>query len=388
MTAATGVQFLNAPTVPGVPGIGDIVYLCSCVMQVGSEAVTTPPDVPNQYGADLKVMGDVGDMNLDAIRGGQGPAGQPMFALREQNDPTVSSPADLPTLTNDRKDIGKYWLLDELDDQGHVLTQWCYVWWGSFYRQIMMGVPGEPGAVPRVNPLITPIDPAETAYVKATGPSLVPTWNFMMPSPAGAPGAVGSLYGFPDVDVISTPPVGDDLLAFTGTYTAQGAPVWVPYNIAQLAPKTYSMPESAFTSYNGFSQQAPIGSFAIPPQPFPWTPIVWGHIGGAGVQLSGGNPFMIGCQVLLGNAVTGQQIARGLGNTLGEVNIMPHYSSLKSTKAAITPRTRTNVVPANHTGTAGTLYINLWNDGALGSYLFSPGNAQVFVMVLPMEEIT
>src|SRR6185312_15522196 len=210
-----------------------------------------------------------------------------------------------------------------------------------------------------------------------------PTWEFMVPAPEGAPGPVGPLYGFPDVDVISTPPVADDLLAFTGTFTDDGAAVWEPFNIAQLAPKTYSMPETAFSSYTGFSQQAAIGSFPVPAQPFPWQPIVWGHIGGAGVRLSA-HPFLIGCQVLLGDATTGLQVARGLGNGLGEVNIMPHYSSLKNPKTAISPRTRTNVVPAFHTGNAGTLFINLWYDGQLGAYNFSPSDAQLFVMVLPM----
>ena len=53
------------------PGLGEIVYLASCAIQVGLEAVTTDPSTPNQYSADLKVMGDSG-MNLDAL---VGPAG-------------------------------------------------------------------------------------------------------------------------------------------------------------------------------------------------------------------------------------------------------------------------------------------------------------------------
>jgi hypothetical protein len=94
---------------------------------------------------------------------------------------------------------------------------------------------------------------------------------------------------------------------------------------------------------------------------------------------------MIGCEVLLGNPTTGQTIGRGFGNSLGEVNIMPHYSSPGSPSVAITPTNGVAVCPANHTNPAqGTIYVNLYNDGQIGLYSFSPTDAQLFIMLVPV----
>jgi hypothetical protein len=194
----------------------------------------------------------------------------------------------------------------------------------------------------------------------------------------------------------ATIPAGSSTYTDTGSGTTaatppntntaqQNFPIWVPVSIGTLIPQPYSMPENAFSSFSGISQRAAIGSFALPAQPFPWTPIVWGHIGAFGIELSA-NPLMIGCEVLLGDPQTGVQIARGFGNTLGEVNIMPHYSTPNTPGDAITPTNGLGAVPANHTNAAqGTIYINLYNDGAEGIYSFNPIDAQVFVAIIPVQ---
>ena len=165
-----------------------------------------------------------------------------------------------------------------------------------------------------------------------------------------------------------------------------GWPIWVPVSISQLIPSPYSMPEAAFTSFSGLSQRAAIGSFVIPPQAFPWTPVVWGHIGAFGLELSA-DPLQIGMEVRLGDPTAGTLVGRGFGNTLGEVNLMPHYSDPSNPGTAITPTNTLAVVAANHTNPAeGTLYFNLYNDGSIGVYQFSPTDAQGFVMVCPVSE--
>lgn len=163
-------------------------------------------------------------------------------------------------------------------------------------------------------------------------------------------------------------------------------PTWEPVAVSQLIPSPYSMPEAAFTSFSGISQRAAIGSFTIPPQAFPWTPIVWGHIGAFGVELSA-DPLMIGCEVLLGDPATGTLVARGFGNQLGEVNIMPHYSNPNSPSLAITPTNDLAVVPPNNSNPAtSTIYVNLYNDGNIGVYQFAPTDAQIFIQCLPISQ--
>jgi len=159
-------------------------------------------------------------------------------------------------------------------------------------------------------------------------------------------------------------------------------PIWVPVSVSSLIPSPYSMPENAFTSFSGLAQRAAIGSFSIPAQPFAWTPIVWGHLGAFGVELST-NPLQIGAEVRLNDQSAGPLIGRGFGNTIGEVNIVPHYSDPSNPGGALTPHNGVAVVGPNQ---GATIYVNLYNDGAIGVYQFSPTDAQLFVQVTPVSE--
>lgn len=335
------------------PGPGDILYLASCVMQLGVSAVTTSPDTPNQYTAVLKVMGDAGNMDLSPVTGPAGPAGQAQFQLRSATQfgyPPANNPSELPDLTSSSEDIGLYWLIDDLDDAGHILAEWCYIWWGSFYRQIMMGSVGAPGPVPQIEIDMTAVDPSLPPQILTSGATLYPSWQFLCPSPTGPPGLVSALADFPDVDETTNPPAFGDVLAFTGRYTGfgselPGAPIWEPFSLGQYLPQPFSLPQNAFTAYTGIAQQANIAAFELPHQAFPWTPLVWGHLSAGGLS-TGSQPLMIGAQVLLNDQVNGQQIARGIGTTLGEINITPHYSTPKKPHTNITPTNALAVIPA------------------------------------------
>lgn len=380
--------------------IGSLVYLASYLIRMKLSAETTGPDTPNLYSADLKVMGDQGDMNLDPLVGPRGFAGQHHFPLREMEvneyGDLVNSQADLPkNLTNTPSDIGKYWLLDELDTYGNIVGEFAWIWWGTSWRKHMMGEYGVPGKVADITPEVAliqpqapPTYPDTTSWMDTSGTTVEPTWVFNLAVPEGEPGPVGYMFDFPDWDT-STAPTNGDLVGSTGDYTEGGFPIWKPLSISQYLPGPWSMPEASFSAYTGVSQQAAIGSFVVPPQPHPWTPVVWGHLGAGGLTLTA-NPLMIGAEVLLGDPKNGLLISRGLGNTLGEVNVMPHYSRSDisgHTTDVITPTNQRALVPANHTNPAqGTVYINLWNDGALGIYSFQPKNAQLFIMAVPILE--
>jgi hypothetical protein len=391
---------LLVPT-PAAPSIGQLVPLGRCVIKLDVSAQTTMPDTPNGYTAAMKVMADQGDLDTTALEGEQGPPGQVGFQVRETIDATINSVADLKPLPNNPEYIGRYYVLKQLDSQGQVVGQTAYVWYGSSYRAIMMGAFGPPGPVPKITPEVELIPPTDAdgkpnqSYVQTFGPRLRPTWLFNVAAPAGPVGLVSPMATFPDVDEKTVPPVVGDLLMFTGKYTADGNMIWAPGGLGGQLPTTWSMPESAFTAFTGIippnANGVAIGSFSVPPQPFPWTPIVWGHIGETGGSLST-DPFMLGCQVLLGDPTRGIQIARGMGTTLGCVNIFPHYSSSANNQnnrnKSLAPNNGYAVVPANHGNPAmGTVYINLWNDGQAGAVQFQPKGAQLFLMLQPMGPI-
>jgi hypothetical protein len=366
------------------PGVGSIVHLANYLIRNKVMAEKTMPDTPDMFTSELEIMGDQGDMNLDPLRGSDGRNGQVTFAFRRQDHPVYTDPSQLQPLKNAPSDIGKYWLFDEVDEQGTVVAQFMYAWYGTSYRKMMMGTYGAPGAVPDIQPHVQLIDPSEKSFIKTGGPTYRPSWEFNLAVPAGIPGLPGPVASMPDVD-LSTPPVPSNILVATKRFTGAGATIFAPYSIQALNPQTFSMPQSSFVPYTGVDQVAAIGQFILPPQPFRWTPVVWGHLGAGGIHLSA-RPLMIGAEVKLGHPTKGIQISRGMGNTLGEVNIMPHYSTAKYPNQVIAPTNDYAVVEANHTNPAhGTVYINLNNDGQLGAYTFAPVGAQLFIMIMPIE---
>jgi hypothetical protein len=369
---------------------GDSTFLANYLINTKVYAVVIEDGADQEFIATFEVQGDQGALTMAAIIGPRGPAGIDMFVLHLQTD-GVDGPSELPqSPVMQPTDLGKFWVFDDVDGEGNVIGSSGYIWYGDSYRRIMMGTPGPPGPVPIITPSVALVDPAtHNSEVTPGGTPLFPTMAFELAVEAGEQGPGAAIAVAPDVD-LSVEPVAGDVLGFTGRYTTDGNhyPIWVPVSISQLIPSPYSMPENAFTSFSGISQRAAIGSFQLPAQAFPWTPIIWGHIGAFGLELSA-NPLMIGCEVLLGNPTTGQQVARGFGNTLGEVNIMPHYSTPGTPTRAITPTNSLAVVPANHANPAqATIYVNLFNDGATGIYSFSPTDAQVFVMVVPVAPVT
>jgi hypothetical protein len=371
---------INAP--------GDQSYLASYLVGTYLFGSVIPPTGDAPFTGTYEIFGDIGSMVFPAIVGGIGPPGASAFALNFMNDAAINDPADLPqNLFNNVADIGKFWLMDDIASNGDIIGASAYVWYGTMWRRVMLGTPGPPGPCPIITPSVDVITPGVDSTITTGGTPLEPTWHLDLSVPEGPTGPAPAMFVSPDIDLQTNPPVPGDVLGFMGQYTTDGNdyPVWVPVAISQFIPSPYSMPEAAFTSFSGISQRAAIGSFPLPQQHFPWTPIIWGHIGAFGIELSA-DPLMIGCQVLLGDASAGTQVARGFGNSNGEVNIMPHYSNPNNTGLAVTPNNGLAVVPPMHSGTQGTIYVNLYNDGAIGLYEFGPTDAQVFVLVVPVTQ--
>ena len=375
--------------VSATPGVGDIVYLSQAVARMRFYGVVTTSDTPDQFAASMELQGDEGVVTMPVLTGERGPAGQPCFALRFQPDLDVNDVSDLPqTLTNTDADLGKYFMLDDLDAEGNVIGSSAYIWFGSAWRRMQMGSPGPPGPVPIITPSVELIDHSETSEVVTGGSAFQPSWRLRLAVPAGPQGPVSSIASAPDTDFVTEQAQPGDVLGFTGKYTADGDPVWVPVSISALIPSPYSFPQSAFKSVTLALGQArvPIGTFEMPPQLFPWTPIVWGHFTVTGLDFDA-KPLDLGSEVRLGSQESGTLIGRGWGRSRGVTVVQPHYSTPDNPSAALSPGNGRAVVPANHADPAqGTLYINLWNDGVIGAYNFDPNNAQLFVMVVPVNQ--
>jgi hypothetical protein len=367
------------------PSLGQLVYLQSVQANIHIYAVVTDGTTPNLNSITIDVSADEASALVPGLMGQTGPAGQPQFALDIQPD-IFDSPAELPTSDLTEEDFGKYWLIEQTDDNGNVVSAAAYVWWGAYYRVIPFGTQGPIGPYPVITPSVVLIDPDEISYVENTGPVGNPSWRFYLAVPPGRQGPVSTLAGCVDVNE-TTPPTIGQVLGFNGLYN-EGLPVWQPMTVGAMNPLPYIVPESAFTGFSGISStRQTVCTFQIPPNPWPWKPIVFGQVEVFGLQLSL-NPLLVDVEVLLGDPSSGTLVATGYGNAFGgAVTIAPQTSSGSnntSSNTAMTPQNSTALVPANHTGSQGTLYVNLVNSGMAAVYDYSPSNSQLFVMCVPI----
>lgn len=371
--------------------IGSVVYLQSVSANMHIYAVVTDGSTPNLNRITVNVNADEATAVVPGLIGPTGPAGAPQFALTIQPD-VFDNPSELPSdLTED--DFGQYWLVEQTDDNDNVISAAAYVWWGSSWRVLPFGTQGPVGPVPVVTPEVIMIDPDMQSYVENTGSVSNPQWTFYLAVPQGPPGPDATLASCPDVDE-STPPEIGQVLGFNGRYS-EGLPVFQPMTVGAMSPMPYTVPESSFQAYSGVaSNNHTVCTFPVPANPFPWKPLVWGHIqlaGGTGVAF-GNN--LVGVEVLLGDPTTGQLVAAGYGNALGATVTVTPQTSLPATSTdttgsstAMTPGNSVALVPANHTGNQGTLYVNLVTKGMASKIKFSPDNNQLFLLACPVTSV-
>lgn len=350
-------------------------------------AVVTDGSTPNLNRITINVNADEATAVVPGLTGPPGPTGAPQFVLTFQPD-VFDNPSELPDdLTTD--DFGKYWLVEQLDDNDNVVSAAAYIWWGSFFRVLPFGTQGPIGPVPVVTPEVILIDPDMTSYVENTGTVANPQWTFFLAVPMGPPGPNATLAGCPDVDE-SVPPEIGQVLGFNGRYH-EGLPVFQPMTVGTLNCMPYTVPESSFMPYSGVaSHNHTVCTFPVPANPFPWKPLVWGHI-----QLSNGKGInfgqnLVGVEIRVGDPATGQLVAAGYGNALGAVVTITPQTSAPATSTdttgastAMTPGNSVALVPANHTGNAGTLYVNLVTRGMASKIQFAADNNQLFVLACP-----
>lgn len=364
--------------------LGEIVYVTTLQTNTHIYAVITDGSTPNLNTISIDVSADEAAAIVPGLVGKTGAAGAPQFALDLQPD-VFSSPASLPDdLTT--TDFGKYWLLEQTDEAGNVVSAAAYVWWNTYWRVVPFGTRGPTGPVPNITPDVILIDPDASSYVQNSGTIANPSWTFYLAVPQGPPGPEATLAGCPDVDETTAPTPGQ-VLGYNGQYK-QGLPVWKPMTVGAMNPLPFIVPESSFTSYTGITAtHHTVCTFAVPAQPWAWKPVVFGQIQASGSQLSL-SPLLLDVEVLLGDAASGTMVGVGHGNAFGGViTILPQTSTggttATSDSAAMTPTNSTALVPANHTGTQGTLYVNLKNQGLAGVYNYNAANSQLFVLVVP-----
>lgn len=330
-------------------------------------------------------------LTLSPIQGPQGISGVNQFPLMLMPD-TYDSPADLPapgTLTDTEADIGKFWMIDILNEEGQCTSTAAYIWFGTEFRFLPFGSQGPPGPYPVIVPYINLLGPNMASQPVVTGTGIADDpflWTLDLSVPEGPVGPSCPLAEMEDVDE-SVPPITGQFLAATAATVDVGdtdLTVWAPQSVGEFVPLCYTVPRAAFIATSGitFDSSVTIASFTVPANPWPWKPICFGQVLMWELELSFA-PLTIGIEVRL-NSPTGTLVARGFGNTLsGVVTIFPHTSAPGSPTVAMTPGNGVGLVAAN---TAATLYVTLVNDGLIGIYDYNSGDAELFVMACPSTQ--
>ena len=391
------------------PQINTLEYIRRALADDQNFAVVTQ----NNDGS-LSISLDIGPgphlVDLEALQGPAGPPGLPQFPLMAMFD-VYTDPNDLPfDLTNTSADIGKFWLIDQFDETGCISSA-AYIWFGTQYRVLPFGVQGPPGKYGVIKPYVTLLGPDKTSLMRWDGqgtPDDPYRLTMTLSIPEGPLGDSCPLFDMPDVSH-DVPPVAGQFLTATGGTVTHGddeLPVWAASDSGGDVPRPYLVPANAFSSYSGVDFSAPvvITSFAVPPNPFPWKPLVWGQIEMYATSWFESLPTAVGCIVLLGDPdpEVGTLVGRGYGNAArGVVTIFPHCSYPQhpfgpgepagvagSDSIAMTPWNDVGKVDANHTGQDGTLYVVIVNEGKLWGfnalYDFNAAGSSLFILACPM----
>lgn len=349
-------------TQPVVPIPGDPVYLGSFLANTHWYGVVSDGETPAMQVATMEAVGQDAVIALDALRGEPGKDGTPADAVDLQWDPEITSTSQLrQDLTE--ADKGKTWWINNM----------VYYWTGDRYIVRPMGSPGQVGATPQITVTMERVAPEEESVVEQSGTTANPILHFKIAAPRGFTGPAGPIRLAEDYYNVLPP---EDGQVITWDEDKQK---YRPSDFAAKHPRMYSVPEAMFTNFTGPAQRQNILSYPIEPQDYDWVPEVEGHIKAIGVVFST-DPFLIGCEVRLGDPITGQLIGRGFGNISSWAIIQPHFSSATDPYTAIAPDNGIAVVPA---GQQAIINVNLYNDGVLGAYSFNRNGAQLIIKTIP-----
>jgi len=349
---------------------GDAVALFQTLMSATWYGIVGDGNTPGGMSATLEMVDGEAVITTDVLVGNQGEKGDPA-PLVDLQWPRLDQAADLDqfrdSLTVDDK--GKAWWVDTM----------VYVWDGTDFQAVRPGPAGPTGATPQitVSAETIPLDERDEDTVDEviqTGSSLNPHLHFKLLAPQGPEGPSTNILDAPDYDSSMGAPDDGQTLVWS-----EAAQLWQPSDFAAKHPRHYSVPEAAFTNFSGLSQRQSVLTYVVEEQDYSWTPYVTGHIKAFGIELDS-DPLTIGCEVRLGDPLTGQLIGRGFGNISSWTHIFPHYSTASDPTTAVAPDNGVATIPAGQTA---TIYVNLYNDGLLGAYQFNKAGAQLSILVLP-----
>lgn len=375
MPALTDDEIDNFYRTHRIPTTGDAVALFQAMIAGTWVGIVGDPDTPPMASATMELVDGKAVITTTVLIGPRGFPGKnaPMVDLEWPVPLNEDGTINLPT------DWGA-----EKKNHGYLHGGLVYVWDGvNDFHTALPGPTGKTGATPEITLLFETIPMSErTPEVIAAGDQVEkggtpekPFYKIRALSPQGPQGEMGPLEQVTNYDPNTA--FGGASVGTVLTKLPNGK--WGPSDMASKLVRFGTIPEGAFTNFNGSAQRAPILSFTFPVLDYDTTLRVAGHFKAFGVELDS-DPLTIGCEVRLGDPLTGDLIGRGVGTPLGWTYVGPHSSSPSDPTTAIAPDNGVGLVPA---GTAAVIHVALVNDGLFGAYIFNRNNAQLDYLFCP-----
>lgn len=358
--------------------LGDLVPLGQALMNFTWWGYVTDIDTPTGVWATMEAVGDEAFVTMDVLQGPRGFKGENAPLVDILWDPDIETVADL-----EKYDDWGY----EQRNQGFWIGDLVYIWDG-----LGTWKPKRPGpAGPRGKTPIISVQAADEILtwedqllgiqpdIDISGTPENPLITLQLPQgQPGIPGPSGPIRQAADYAEPAGGPVNKSALLYdtgTGKWTATSPYIY--------APRFFTVPEGAFTNFSGVATRQQVCAFQIPAMPFDYIIRVGGHMQAVGLEVDA-DPLIIGAEVRLGNATSGQLIGRGFGNISTWVTFSPHYSTGATPMDAVTPDGSIGRVPKNTSGPGSTVYVNLYNDGLFGIYNFNKSGAQLDLELIPV----
>lgn len=358
-----------------MPTTGDAVALYQAMLQATWVGLVGDPDTPPMVGATLEMVDGKAVITTTVLIGPRGFPGKnaPMIDLHWPVPLNEDGEIDLPT------DWGP-----EEKNHGFLHDGLAYVWDGvNDFHAALPGPPGKTGATPKITldfrtiPMNerTPEVIARGDWVEPGGTPENPFFRIHALTPQGPQGEMGPVEQLTNYD----PALATGGKATGKVLTVFPSGKWGPSDAAIKTPVFGTIPEAAFTNFNGAAQRAPILSYQLPVLDYDTVLRVSGHFKAFGIEFDS-DPLNIGVECRLGDPLTGQLIGRGKGTPLGWTYVDPHFSEPGSPTVAAAPDNGVGLVPA---GTAARIHVALVNDGLFGAYIFNRTDAQLDYLMVP-----
>lgn len=352
-----------------IPTSGDAVALYQAMLQSTWVGIVGDPDTPPMQSATMEVVDGKAVITTTVLIGPRGFPGKnaPMVDLEWPVPLNADGTVNLPT------DWGA-----EKKNHGFLHGGLVYVWDGvADFHTALPGPTGATGATPEITLAFETIPMSErTPEVIAAGDQVEkggtperPFYKIRALSPQGPQGEMGPLEQITNYDPQTA--FGGAAVGRVLTKLPNGK--WGPSDSAIKTTVFATIPEAAFTNFNGTAQRAPILSYTLPVLDYDTVIRISGHFKAFGVELDS-DPLLIGVECRLGDPLSGQLIGRGKGTPIGWSYVNPHSSSPSTPEVAIAPDNGVGLIPA---GAALAIHVALVNDGLLGAYIFNKTDAQL-----------